>query len=187
LEAGQPLYGASAEQLAICQDLNDYWALGDAHVGDLSQRLTPTGGENNWQHVGREAMGHIGLKMCGYGTHSSKCGERVVYAHEDAPGGCEQTCNDALMESYIEETFKLANDWNPKTFCSDGGEGSKRVLFSMPSQKDPRRYHQHIQELDSHKRYFFWDFACSYGTQVRDRRKVEPSRWHIPLNNTRAF
>jgi hypothetical protein len=127
--------------------------------------------------MGHEGIGFYGLQTCGYGTHTEKCGERVVYAHADARGGCEQTCDDRVFAEFIDPRWKSRHGWDPATFCSDGGEGSRRVLFRMPKQRDPRgtvagytyRHRHEIRvgsEFDT-EYYRFFDFACSYGTQCQ--------------------
>lgn len=168
-QPGGVLYGATDNAKSICQDLNDFWALGPTHT-KINENAPHD--PNNYRllvpgvtFLGIEEWGHTGLLTCGFGTHTEKCGERVVYVHEDAPGGCEQTCNDPLMEQYIDPTWKKNNNWDPKTYCSDGGEGSRRILFLMPQQKDPRgrdvdTYYQHTQEIYTSQRYRYWDFAC---------------------------
>lgn len=168
-QPGGVLYGATDNTKSICQDLNDFWALGPTHT-KINENSPHD--PNNYRllvpgttFLGIEEWGHTGLLTCGFGTHTEQCGERVVYVHEDAPGGCEQTCNDPLMEQYIDPTWKQNNNWDPKTYCSDGGEGSRRILFLMPQQRDPRgrdvdTYYQHRQEIYTSQRYRYWDFAC---------------------------
>lgn len=158
LQRGGVLYGKSAEK-NICQDLNDYYALGDAHVLDEGHRLKlneqESLGEENAQH------GFYNLAQCGYGTHTDKCGERVVYVHADAPGGCEQTCYNPVMERFMDSEWKDRNKFDYSTFCSDGGEGSRRVLFNMPRQRDPRPggVTKHLQE-HVNQNWNYYDFVC---------------------------
>jgi hypothetical protein len=173
LQRGGLLYGANAEQLSVCQDLNDYWALGGDHVGVDPQNATlhPTRVLlPSADSIGYEEEGFYGMAQCGYGTHTEQCGERVVYVHADAPGGCEQTCNIPEMLAAIDPQWQIHNQFDYNTFCSDGGENSRRVLFRMPSQRDPREntsdfVYKHVQEI-SGEQYRYYDFACSYGTQV---------------------
>jgi hypothetical protein len=167
------MYGASAEQMGVCQDLNDYYALGDQHVSLQTHHILLPGVSD----MGNSINGFHGLAQCGFGTHSEKCGEKVVYAHADAPGGCEQTCHDPVMEKYIDSDWNKNNKFDYSTFCSDGGEGSRRVLFKMPSQRDPRSGIQdkHRQEYSTNQ-YRYYDFACPYGTQVN--RAAGPPTTH---------
>lgn len=163
LQPGGILYGVSAEKLEVCQDLNDYYALGESHVllTGSQTRVTMTGA----QYLGNEKGGFVGLAQCGYGTHTEKCGGRVVYVHADAPGGCEQTCFDPVMEKYIDEHWNTYNNFDYRTFCSDGGEGSRRVLFQMPMQTDYRSNdnfdYYHVNERQNNEfNYHYYDFAC---------------------------
>jgi hypothetical protein len=166
MQRGGILYDAWAELLASCQDLNDYYGLGDAHIfvtgsaaSEPSRVLLPSSTK-----LGEESGGFYGLAQCGYGTHTEQCGERVVYVHADAPGGCEQTCHNPVMEGFIDHTWNIHNKFGYSTFCSDGGEGSHRVLFAMPAQKDPRAdtsdfSYAHRQEA-SGGQFRYYDFAC---------------------------
>jgi hypothetical protein len=169
LQRGGILYGGSDAQLAICQDLNDYYALGDTHVtgtGGAASRVVATGASS----VGGSQSGLNGLATCGYGTHTDKCGERVVYVHDDAPGGCEQTCYNPVMERYIDNDWNAIHKFDYSTFCSDGGEGSRRVLFAQPPQTDPRTARSDVGYAHKHEiwasNYLYYDFACPFGTQV---------------------
>ena len=144
-------------QSGKCFDVSRYWSPPEDILDDIRAANNGT------------------IETCPLGSQKDECGEQPVYVQPAAPGGCHQTCDTSILSEFVHPDDGA---FDPRTTCSDGGQGSVRIRFQMPVQKAPNPTDADFTGT-SNRRYHYQELLRDTSTdnQFRISRTTDDYAW----------